>query len=522
MDIKERIIELKKKRNALIIAHHYAPVEVHEIADVLSDSRGFFESMKDGFDADVIVVIAPTFFAELAAALLPDKIVLVPVKIECPVAMHRDLHFGKVSEFKALHPGIPLVCYATSPFQTKLLADAIALPGEVVQTIQSIDADKVIFVGERNCGEEAAKSSGKKVILYPNNPVCNVYDAVNMADVAKLRKEYPNACLMVHPECKPEVCEASDHVIGTGAMHNYIKVDKATSTYVLGTELGFCLRMQNEFPEKKFIHLSPYLQCNVFKPLRIETICDALENMKEEIEVDKAVARAVVPLFSSMLGIDSESSKSSTLDDNALVLLKEACETKVAATIMMTNSSVACKAQFESLSKNSVSFILRDCPDLDFRPLMMCFVTYYKGNRTVFFATTVQYYIKDDASEPAQLILKRPPKLFWTDTRQSFRVPVSVNSKLSVQVKNPAHNVTFSPRIIDIGYDGILIDFQEEDVIDLSVGNRLSIELRFGKNVANLEAEVRVRRGHENHYGLSFLETTHENGVMLHTIVSLL
>jgi quinolinate synthase len=320
MDIKERVAELKKKRNAVIVAHHYAPVEVHEVADVLSDSRGFVESIKNGFDADVIVVIAPTFFAEVTASVLPDKIVLVPLKVECPVASHRDVQFDKVSDFKALHSGIPLVCYATSPFQTKLLADAIALPGEVVQTIESINADEVIFVGEKNCGEGAAISSAKKVILYPNNPICNVYNAANIADVRRLRKEYPDACLMVHPECKPEVCEAADHVIGTGAMYNdYINADNSINTYILGSELGFYLRMRNEFPDKKFIHLSPYLHCNVFKVFRIETICDALENMKEEIQPDKAVVSKIAPLFSSVFSVDPALSDPAILGNEAFL-----------------------------------------------------------------------------------------------------------------------------------------------------------------------------------------------------------
>ncbi|MGA1868516.1 MAG: quinolinate synthase NadA [bacterium] len=526
MDIIEKIKKLKEEHNAVIIAHHYAPTDVHEIADVLTDSLGFFESIKNGFSAQVIVVVAPSFFAEIAAALLPEKIILVPAKIECPVAMHRELSFEKISAFKALHPGIPLVCHAISPFQNKLLADIIAVSDEAVQTVQSLENDKVLFVGEKNYGEEFAKSSGKEVILYPHNPVCNVYDSVNMSDVEKLRTEYPDACLMVHPSCKPEVCAAADHVMGTGAMYNhYIKMDNTITTYILGTEVGFYLRMQKEFPEKKFIHLSPYLQCNVFKALRMETICHALENMKKMIKPDKAIAKRVAPLLFDIFKIGTESKYSLTLNEKDLHLLMESWQKEAPAIIMPTTSGIACQARFSNHSReNCIVLSLFDHREADFKPLSTCCITYSLESRAAFFVSTIQYYLKSENSEPAKVILNYPEKIFWSETRQSLRIPLINNSQFMVQVKIPQWYMTLDAHAIDISYGGIQISFPPDDPPDLPIGAQILVKLNYKENVADLKAEVRHHL--HNRYGLFFLETNYNKGVhppkSLETIVNLL
>ncbi|MBN1928620.1 MAG: quinolinate synthase NadA [Chlorobiaceae bacterium] len=302
-ETEERIRALKKTRDAVIIAHHYAPAETHAIADVLSDSRGFFSALQQGVDAKVVVVIGPSFFAEITAAMLPEKTVLLPIHSECPVAHHRNLSFDKIAEFKELHHGIPLVCYATSPLKTKLLADYVALPGEVVQTINAIDAHEVLFVGEENCAEDAVRKCKKKVHVYPNNPVCNVYNSANIADFDYLKSQYPESCVMVHPECKPEITQVADYVIGTGEMRRLIQENPERNCYILGTEIGFFHRMQREFPEKHFVHLSPYLTCNVFKVFRIETILDALENMKHVVQVDRVISERISFLFQRLVSM---------------------------------------------------------------------------------------------------------------------------------------------------------------------------------------------------------------------------
>jgi len=297
--IKQKILELKKTKNAAIVAHHYAPAEVHDVADVLSDSRGFFEAVKKGFNADILIVVAPTFFAEITASMMPDKTVVIPIRSECPVANHSNLSFEKIASFKEKHHDIPFVCYATSPLQTKLLADFVCVPGEVVQTIESVDSPKVLFVGERNCGEDLLQQTNKHVVHYPDNPVCNVYNSANLKDIESCRNLYPDSQILVHPECKTEVREAADKVMGTGEMHKHI-ANSEEDTFILGTEMGFWERMKNEFPDKEIIHLSPFLMCNVFKVFRIETILEALEDRGTTIQVDRVVANKIAVLFNQI------------------------------------------------------------------------------------------------------------------------------------------------------------------------------------------------------------------------------
>lgn len=295
--LQDKITDLKKNMNAVIIAHHYAPAEVHAVADVLEDSRGFFEAVVRGNPADIAVVIAPTFFAEITAAMWPEKTVLVPEKAECPVANHSDLSFDSIAGFKRRHYGKPLVCYATSPLETKLLADYVAFPGEVVNVVSGVDADEVLFAGERNCALDAVKRSEKKVVAYEGNPVCNVYNSADLSDVERLKQEFPDSVLMVHPECRPEVLTVADHVMGTGEMREMLRTDNLPDTVILGTEKGFYDRMRNEFPEKNIRHLTPYLICNVFKVFRLKSVLASLEQRRYPVTVDGVVAERISTLF---------------------------------------------------------------------------------------------------------------------------------------------------------------------------------------------------------------------------------
>jgi quinolinate synthase len=301
--IRHKISELKKIKNAAILAHHYASEEVREIADVLSDSQGFFKAVKGGIDADLLIVVAPTFFADITAAMLPDKTVMVPIHSECPVANHPALSFEKIAEFK--ENDTPFVCYATSPLKTQLLADFVCVQGEVVQTIKSMENPKVLFSGEQNCAIDALQQTTKdleqnnfpvchfderrnlkvskdfssrrndsqsvgyfvpvpkQVIKYPLNPVCNIYNSANASDVYYSRQQ--------HPQCK-----------------------------ALGTEMEFWERVKNEFPGKENIQLTPFLRCNVFKVFRLKTILDALEDRGTTIRVDQIVANKVAALFNQI------------------------------------------------------------------------------------------------------------------------------------------------------------------------------------------------------------------------------
>ena len=299
----KRIKELKKQHNAVIIAHHYAPIETHEISDYLSDSYGFFTDIKTigkRDDIDIVIVLAPTFFAEMAVAMIPNKKVIMPLLSDCPIASHSNLSFDKIFQFIEQYPNLPFVCYGTSPLPIKLLADYITIPGRVVETIESIGVPQVLFAGESNCADEAVEHLGDRIINYPYNPTCNVYNSAVVADVTKAREEHKDCMVLVHPECKPEVTEVADRVMGTGDMLTLIKENgNSVDTYVLGTEEGFYERAKKEFPEKNIVHLTSKLLCNTFKVFRLEVIASSLEDIESapRIELNQAVADKIRILF---------------------------------------------------------------------------------------------------------------------------------------------------------------------------------------------------------------------------------
>jgi quinolinate synthase len=291
-ELVERIMDLKEEKQVRIIAHSYASHEIHPVADILSDSKSFFEEIMKLPDNKDLMVVAPSFFGEMARVLLYDRplTVYTPIIAECPVANHKYLSFDYVSDFRKAHPNVPLVVYGASSLEAKVLADRLAFPGEVAAAVDSVDAPEVLFVGEGNCGQHALRRSKKKVILYPKNPVCNVYNSINLSDVDRARKENPGACLMVHAESKTEVAEVADYAVGTGRMAELI-AELEHPTYILGTEIGFYHRMVKQHPDKKFIHLSDRLVCNAFKSIRLENVLECLQTGKEVICIDNAVGR---------------------------------------------------------------------------------------------------------------------------------------------------------------------------------------------------------------------------------------
>ncbi len=295
-ELVEKIISLKREKNIRIIGHSYTPEEVQPVADSLSDSRGFFEGIMNlPDDKKDIMVLGPTFFAETARMLLSDRelTVYVPTLAECPVANHKNLIFEKIQEFKRDHPGVPMVCYAVAPLEVKSLADFFALPGEVVSTINRVDAPEVLFVGDGNCALHAIQKCKKKVIPYPGNPFCNVYNSIDTSDVERVRREHPDGCLLVHSEAKPEVVDMADYSVGTGEMANLIG-KLHNKKFVIGSEIGFYHRMIREYPDKEFIHLSPRLICNAFKAIRLGNVLDSLRKGKEIIYVEPAIAKKLL------------------------------------------------------------------------------------------------------------------------------------------------------------------------------------------------------------------------------------
>lgn len=291
--IAARIKELKAKKNAVILAHNYQLGEVQDIADFTGDSLEL--SIKAAkTDADMIVFAGVLFMAETAKILSPKKTVLLPVmESGCPMADMADAK--ALRELKAKHPGATVVTYVNSTAEVKAESDICVTSANAVKIVGGLPKDKpIIFVPDRNLGAYTALKTGREMILWPG--FCPTHMRINETQMKAAREDYPDAVLIAHPECRPEVSALADAVLSTGGMCKFVKESPARR-FVLATEMGIIHRLRKENPEKRFIPVSEQAVCPNMKMIRLEHVLEALETGRHVIEVDPAIIdRARLPI----------------------------------------------------------------------------------------------------------------------------------------------------------------------------------------------------------------------------------
>jgi len=291
-DVINRITELKKLRNAVILAHNYQIGEVQDIADFVGDSLELSRKAAQS-NADVIVFCGVYFMAETAAILAPEKTVLLPeILAGCPLA--DMVTADELRKKKSIHKKAIVVTYINSSAEVKAESDICVTSANAVRVVNSLQADEILFVPDKNLGSHVATMTGKRMILWDG--YCITHHRVNLKDIEDTRRIHPDAPIMIHPECRPEVVAAADFVFSTGEMikfaneTNFLKI-------IVGTEMGLIHRLQKENPHKKFFLLSQGLICPNMKQTNLQSICDALENMQPQVSVAKSVLKAArVPL----------------------------------------------------------------------------------------------------------------------------------------------------------------------------------------------------------------------------------
>lgn len=280
----ERIHELKILRNAVILAHNYQIDEVQDIADFVGDSFELSRLAAQS-SADVIVFCGVHFMAEGAAILAPDKIVLLPeIQAGCPLA--DMITVEALREKKKQHPDAMVVSYINSPAVVKAESDICVTSSNAVSVVNYLKTDEVLFVPDMNLGSFVAGQTDKRVILWDG--YCVTHHCVKAADVAAARKAHPDAVIMVHPECRPEVVKAADYVFSTGGM---IKFARETDhpKVIVGTEMGLVYRLEKENPDKQFYLLSQGLICPNMKYTNLEKVSKALETLQPRITVSQPI-----------------------------------------------------------------------------------------------------------------------------------------------------------------------------------------------------------------------------------------
>lgn len=283
--LKEEIERLKDQRNAVVLAHNYQRPEVQDIADYLGDSLDLSRAVAS-MDAEVIVFCGVQFMAETAAILSPEKTVLLPaVEAGCPLA---DMVSAEtIRQQRHDHPEVVVVAYVNTAATVKAESDICCTSANAAEVVSSIEADRaILFVPDRNLGQYAAERANRQVILW--NGWCPTHLAFSAADVARCRRAHPDAALMAHPECSPEVLKEADEVAGTSGMLRYAGATHKDE-FVVGTESGMVYRLQKEYPEKRFYAATDHFICPPMKMTTLETVYTALREMEHVVKVPKDI-----------------------------------------------------------------------------------------------------------------------------------------------------------------------------------------------------------------------------------------
>ena len=282
--LRENILNLKKKRKAVILAHNYQLGEIQDIADYVGDSLELSQKAAKT-DAEVIVFCGVHFMAETASILCPDKVVLLPdMHAGCPMA--NMITAEALRQKKKEHPQATVVCYINTSAEVKAESDVCCTSANAVELVRKLDAQEIIFVPDQYLGHYISTQTGREMILWPG--FCPTHARIQPADILRQKKEHPQAEVMVHPECRPEVIELADAVLSTGGMCRYAR-STAAREIVVGTEVGIIYRLRKENPDKMFIPISEQAVCPNMKLITLERVLWCLEDMTPEIKVPEEI-----------------------------------------------------------------------------------------------------------------------------------------------------------------------------------------------------------------------------------------
>lgn len=305
-ELSRRIGELKREKNAVILAHYYTTPEVQAVADFLGDSLAL-SVRAQSVDADIILFAGVHFMAETAKVLCPEKKVLIP----CPEAgcsLAESCDAAEFAAFKARHPGHTVVSYVNTTVGVKALTDICCTSSNALKVVESIPADQpVIFAPDRNLGAYIQKLTGRQnMVLW--NGACHVHEEFSLEKLLQLKREHPEAKVVAHPECRAYILEAADYVGSTAGILEYCGQSDAQA-FIVVTESGILAEMKKRYPGKTFIPAPPDDEtcacnnCRYMKMVTLENICACLENESPEIVLDEEVRRSAERSIRNMIAI---------------------------------------------------------------------------------------------------------------------------------------------------------------------------------------------------------------------------
>ena len=296
--IKE-ILAWKEKREAIILAHVYQPGEIQDIADFTGDSL-FLSQQAAKTQAKVIVFCGVQFMAETASILSPEKIILLPeIKAGCPLADMAPAEKVK-SKIEEL-PEVVVISYVNSSAVVKSLSDYCCTSANAVQIAQSIPAEKeILFLPDMNLADFTARKAKRNII--PWQGYCPVHNILTKEDVIKVKKLHPKALLLVHPECRPEVCNLAEYIGSTRGIIEFASNNPAKE-YIIGTELGIFHPLKKNNPDKQFFPASEKMICKDMKLITLEKVLHSLKKLEPRIIVPENIRKKSLKALNRMIEI---------------------------------------------------------------------------------------------------------------------------------------------------------------------------------------------------------------------------
>jgi quinolinate synthase len=283
-DLADEIADLKRDRNAIILVHNYQLPEVQDCADYVADSLGLARKAAES-DADIIVLCGVKFMAESASILCPNKTVLMPdPDAGCPMA--NMITPEDVIKLKEEHPGAPVVAYVNTSADVKAEVDVCCTSSNAVKIVEGINSKEIIFIPDKYLGSFVAEKTGKNLILW--NGFCPTHARIQPEDIMAEKEKHPQAKVLVHPECTPQVIGLADEALSTGGMLEYAKKSNAQE-FIIGTEVGILHQLTKQNPGKIFYPASKLAICPNMKKTTLPKVLSCLKNMEYEIKVPELI-----------------------------------------------------------------------------------------------------------------------------------------------------------------------------------------------------------------------------------------
>ncbi|PLX01760.1 MAG: quinolinate synthase [Marinilabiliales bacterium] len=307
MDYKDKILRLKKEKNAITLAHFYQIPEIQDIADFIGDSLGLAQKASE-VNADMIVFAGVHFMAETAKMLNPNIPVILP-DLDAGCSLADSCPIDEFKEFKKKYPDHMVISYINTTAAIKTETDIVCTSGNAVQIVESLPKDqKIIFAPDKNLGGYINRVTGRNMVLWDGT--CEVHDILSTEAIFKMKEENPDAKLIAHPECNAPVLELADFIGSTTAMLKFTQSDDSKK-YIVATETGIIHQMQKNSPDKEFLVVPsdetcscndcPYMKLNTMEKLYL-----ALLNEKPSISLEAEIIEKARKPIQRMLDISKE------------------------------------------------------------------------------------------------------------------------------------------------------------------------------------------------------------------------